>query len=84
MCRILFGVVLTMISLVVLSPLASAAPGAVRCGQLLDVPTGHLLKDQVIVFDAGGIITAVGPAGSPISAGGATTVDLLRRPASRG
>jgi imidazolonepropionase-like amidohydrolase len=76
MRRILFGVVLAMISLVVLSPLASAAPGAVRCGQLLDVRTGHLLKDQVIVFDAGGIITNVGSAGSPLSAGGATTVDL--------
>ena len=76
MRRILFGVVLTMISLVLLSPLACAAPGAVRCGQLLDVRTGHLLKDQVIVFDAGGIITTVGPAGSPIAAGGATTVDL--------
>jgi imidazolonepropionase-like amidohydrolase len=76
MRRILIGVVLTIISLAVLSPLASAAPGAVRCGQLLDVRTGKLLKDQVIVFDAGGIITNVGPAGSPLSAGGATTIDL--------
>src|ERR1700737_2452228 len=76
MRRFLFGVVLTMISLVVLSPLASAAPGAVRCGHLLDVRTGHLLQDQVIVFNAGGIITNVGPAASPLSAGGATTVDL--------
>jgi imidazolonepropionase-like amidohydrolase len=76
MPRILFVVVLTTISLVLLSPLAGAAPGAVRCGQLLDVRTGKLLKDQVIVFDAGGIITNVGPAGSPLSAGGATTIDL--------
>jgi imidazolonepropionase-like amidohydrolase len=59
-----------------LSPFATAAPGAVRCGQLLDVRTAKLLKDQVIVFDAHGTITAVGPAGSPLSAGGATTVDL--------
>ena len=28
-----------------------AAPGAVRCGKLLDVKTGQLLTDQVIVFD---------------------------------
>jgi imidazolonepropionase-like amidohydrolase len=67
---------MTIVSLAVLSPLASAAPGAVRCGQLLDVRTGKLLKDQVIVFDAGGMITNVGPAGSPLSAGGATTIDL--------
>src|SRR5450631_357334 len=56
--------------------MAYGAPGAVRCGQLLDVRTGKLLKDQVIVFDADGVITAVGPAGSPLAAGGATTVDL--------
>ena len=67
---------LALILVAALSPLASAAPGAVRCGQLLDVRTGQLLKDQVIVFDADGTITAVGPAGSPLAAGGATTVDL--------
>src|ERR1700686_4065244 len=72
MCKFL----LTLISLAALSPFATAAPGAVRCGQLLDVHTGKLLKDQVIVFDADGTITAVGPAGSPLAAGGATTVDL--------
>src|SRR5580704_7121204 len=67
---------LALILLAALSPFANAAPGAVRCGQLLDVRTGKLLKDQVIVFDADGTITAVGPSGSPLSAGGATTVDL--------
>src|ERR1700722_9225036 len=67
---------LALILLAALSPFAPAAPGAVRCGQLLDVRTGKLLKDQVIVFDAEGTITAVGPAGSPLAAGGATTVDL--------
>jgi imidazolonepropionase-like amidohydrolase len=76
MRKLLLALVLTVVSLAALSPLASAAPGAVRCGQLLDVRTGRLLKDQVIVYDAEGIITAVGPAGSPLSAGGATTVDL--------
>ena len=76
MRKFLLALVLTMVSCVALTPLASAAPGAVRCGQLLDVRTGKLLKDQVIVFDADGTITAVGPAGSPLSAGAATTVDL--------
>ncbi len=72
----LLALVLTVALLATITPLASAAPGAIRCGQLLDVRTGRLLKDQVIVFDADGIITAVSPAGSPLAAGGATTVDL--------
>src|SRR5580692_12928188 len=76
MRKLLLALVLTAVSLAAISPLATAAPGAVRCGQLLDVRTGRLLKDQVIVFDADGTITAVGPTGSPLSAGGATTVDL--------
>jgi imidazolonepropionase-like amidohydrolase len=47
----------------------SAAPGSVRCGKLLDVRSGQLLSDQVVTFDADGIITSVGPsAGSTISA----------------
>jgi imidazolonepropionase-like amidohydrolase len=69
-------IVLAIISLVALSPLASAAPGAVRCGQLLDVRTGRLLKDQVVVYDTSGAITAVGPAGSPLAPGGVTVLDL--------
>jgi imidazolonepropionase-like amidohydrolase len=72
----LLALVLTVVLLATITPLASAAPGAIRCGQLLDVRTGRLLKDQVIVFDADGIITAVSPAGSPLAAGGAATVDL--------
>src|SRR5882724_10043749 len=72
----LIALALTVVLLAALSPVAYAAPGAVRCGQLLDARTGKLLKDQVIVFDADGVITAVGPAGLPLSAGGATTVDL--------
>ena len=51
-------------------------PGAVKCGKLLDVRTGKLLSDQVIVFDANGVVTSVGPAGSPLAAGGVTIVDL--------
>ena len=50
--------------------------GAVKCGKLLDVRTGKLLNDQVVVFDANGVVTAVGPAGSPMAAGGVTITDL--------
>jgi imidazolonepropionase-like amidohydrolase len=42
--------------------LACAAPGAVRCGKLLDVRSGQLLSDQFIVFDEHGIIISVGVA----------------------
>ena len=51
-------------ALLVISQIANAAPGAVHCGKLLDVRSGKLLTDQVIVFDANGTITAVGPASS--------------------
>jgi imidazolonepropionase-like amidohydrolase len=50
--------------------------GALKCGKLLDVRSGKLLTDQVIVFDASGVVTAVGPAGSPLAPGGTTMVDL--------
>lgn len=40
----------------------SAAPGSVRCGKLLDVRSGKLLSDQVVTFDADGLITSVAPA----------------------
>src|SRR6202047_5289652 len=59
--------------------LSAAAPGpgagAVRCGRLLDVRSGKLLADQVVVF-AGGRITAVGPAASTALPPGVTPVDL--------
>jgi imidazolonepropionase-like amidohydrolase len=41
---------------------AAAAPGAVRCGKLLDVRAGKLLSDQVVTFDADGVISSVAPA----------------------
>jgi len=53
-----------------------SGPGALKCGKLLDVRSGKLLNDQVIVFDADGVVTAVGPAGSPLAPGGVTMVDL--------
>ena len=49
----------------------SAAPGAVRCGKLLDVRTGQMLSDQVVTFDSDGVITSVAPA-----AGNAVALDL--------
>ena len=40
-------------------PSLFAAPGAVRCGRLLDVRSGKLSTDQAVVFDDAGIITSV-------------------------
>jgi imidazolonepropionase-like amidohydrolase len=58
------------------APAAFAAPGAVRCGKLLDVRSGRVLTDQVIVFDANGIITAVGPSGSTTAGNSSAPIDL--------
>src|SRR5438309_2810941 len=58
------------------APVGFAAPGAVRCGKLLDVRSGRMLSDQVIAFDANGTITAVGPATSTSPSAGAVTLDL--------
>jgi imidazolonepropionase-like amidohydrolase len=41
---------------------AAATPGAVHCGKFLDVKSGKILTDQVVVYDKDGMITAVGPA----------------------
>jgi imidazolonepropionase-like amidohydrolase len=53
---------------------AYAAPGAVRCGKLLDVRSGQILTDQVVTFNADGIISSIAPASSVT----ATTIDLSR------
>lgn len=66
---------LVLFVLAILVPLAHASPGSVRCGKLLDVHSGRMLTDQLIVFDADGVITAVGPASSSSAAGG-TSIDL--------
>ena len=55
---------------------AHAAPGAVRCGKLLDVRAGHMLSDQIVVFDDRGSITAVGPAASTKLSEGISAIDL--------
>ncbi|HYL62848.1 MAG TPA: amidohydrolase family protein [Candidatus Methylomirabilis sp.] len=56
--------------------LANAAPGAVRCGKLLDVRGGHMLTDQVIVYDDSGTIVSVGAAASAKIPSGVTPIDL--------
>jgi len=57
-----------------LGPAIFAAPGAVRCGKLLDVRTGKLLADQTVVFDDTGTITAVGS--NATLPAGVTPIDL--------
>jgi imidazolonepropionase-like amidohydrolase len=53
-----------------------AAPGAVRCGKLLDVRSGKMLTDQVVVFDDGGTITSVSPFSSAKIPSGVVAIDL--------
>jgi len=57
-------------------PAAFASPGAVRCGKLVDVRTGNLLVDQVVVFDESGTVTAIGATASTALPKGVTPVDL--------
>jgi imidazolonepropionase-like amidohydrolase len=66
----------TFLLLVTLAPAVFAAPGAVRCGKLLDVRSGRLLGDQIILFDEKGTITAVGNAANTEVPAGETTIDL--------
>jgi imidazolonepropionase-like amidohydrolase len=66
---------LILLALAILAPMAHASPGSVRCGKLLDVHSGRMLSDQLIVFDADGVITAVGPASSASATAG-TPIDL--------
>ena len=60
----------------ILSPLAFCAPGAVRCGKLLDVRSGKMLSDQIVVFDASGTITSVSSSSSTKLPNGVTAIDL--------
>jgi len=55
---------------------AQAAPGAVSCGKLIDVRAGRMLSDQVVVFDAAGIITSVAAFSSTTLPARMTAVDL--------
>ncbi len=67
---------LTFLASLIFVSLTQAAPGAVRCGKLLDVRAGHILSDQVVVFDDNGAITAVGPATSTKLPEGVSAIDL--------
>jgi imidazolonepropionase-like amidohydrolase len=58
------------------APFLYAAPGAIRCGKLLDVRSGRQLNNQVILFDDQGTITSVGPASSTSLPAGVTAIDL--------
>jgi len=69
-------ILLVLFLLFILSPLAFSAPGAVRCGKLLDVRSGQMLGDQLVVFDASGTITSVRPFSSTKLPNGVTTIDL--------
>jgi hypothetical protein len=62
--------------LFMLSPVAHSAPGAVRCGKLLDVRSGQMLSDQLVVFDASGTITSVSSSSSTKLPNGVTAIDL--------
>jgi imidazolonepropionase-like amidohydrolase len=54
----------------------AAHADAVHCGKLLDVRAGKILSDQVVVFDAHGVITAVGPAATVVLPQGTKVTDL--------
>lgn len=69
-------VLLAVIACLFFVSLGAAAPGAIRCGKLLDVRSGRMLSDQIVVFDDSGSITAVGPAVSTRAPAGVSMVDL--------
>ena len=62
--------------LLLIVPSLAAAPGAVRCGQLLDVRSGKLFSDQVVVFDESGTITSVTAYASANLPQGISPIDL--------
>src|SRR5258708_4741827 len=69
-------IVLVLLFLFMLPPLAYSAPGAVRCGKLLDVRSGQMLADQTVVFDASGTITSVGSSSSAKLPNRVAAIDL--------
>jgi imidazolonepropionase-like amidohydrolase len=69
-------VLLAAMACALLASITFAAPGAVRCGKLLDVRSGRTLDDRIVVFDDQGVILTVGPAASAKLPAGLTPVDL--------
>jgi imidazolonepropionase-like amidohydrolase len=57
-------------------PPAFAAPGAVHCGKLVDVLTGNVLADRMVVFDESGTITSVAAAASTAVPPGVAAINL--------
>src|SRR5580704_3957887 len=57
-------------------PALWAAPGAVRCGKLVDVRAGKVLTDQTVLFDEKGTITAIGATSSVAIPQGTIPIDL--------
>src|SRR5713101_3432486 len=67
---------LGILGLLFLASSTHAAPGAIRCGKLLDVRSGRILTDQVVLFDDAGTIKAIGPAASTPLPSGVKALDL--------
>src|SRR5216684_1118836 len=65
-----------LICVFLLPAVTQGAPGAVRCGKLLDVRSGKILTDQAVVFDDGGTITSVSPFSSAKFPSGVVAIDL--------
>ena len=59
-----------------LPSMLGAAPGAVHCAHLLDVRSGEIRDDQILVFGADGTITSVGSAKSAALPAGVTPIEL--------
>jgi len=53
-----------------------ATLGAVHCGRLLDVETGQLYSDQIVLFDSTGTITATGAVASTTVPAGIKPLNL--------
>jgi len=58
------------------SPAALAAPGAVRCGKLIDVRSRRMLSDQLVTFDSEGKVTSVVAFSSAAVPSGAAAINL--------
>ena len=65
-----------LICVFLLPAITHAAPGAVRCGKLLDVRSGKMLIDQAVVFDDAGTITSVSSFSSAKFPSGVVAIDL--------
>ena len=76
MLKAYIGIVLAGLVALFSASMVLAAPGAVRCGKLLDVRSGQVLTDQAVVFDAAGVITSVAPFSSTTLPAGVTALDL--------